>query len=266
MDEAEATENRLRDWHRESFGWKDDQISSSMNFFQLDSYEDYDGTEDVSIGSGEGEDVVTVDGVMLVGNNARSNEDAPTVTSTPLSTSVTMAADVVIREKLVVLLLRKCLSSPTMVQLLEQLLECQISARGDVPSGTATGTTNTFTIGDVQNSIKYQTNEQGKLQGWIERIIDAQSVLDHDRQRPTSRPLLAKKKSSGGTDENLATTLMVQELRRIDDDALQKRAANTSNRMGGANTNENMMESFVSREVPMWETNGSGDWFMMQKT
>jgi hypothetical protein len=115
----------------------------------------------------------------------------------------------------------KRLSSTKMIQLIERLHKRSIATEKKIMAVSANTNgqeiENGFNIGDMSNSRKYMETELQMLQWNIDRIIDAQGLLDAERTERAVR----------GEDKGLASILeaRLRELRRAEEEAFQRKLA-----------------------------------------
>lgn len=126
----------------------------------------------------------------------------------------------------------KRLSSTTMIQLIERLHKRSIATEKKRMSVSVISNgqeiENGFNIGDMSNSREYMESELQMLKWNIDRIIDAQGLLDIERTERSAR----------GEDRGLASVLeaRLRELRRAEEEAFQRKLAMKFNAGGTINT------------------------------
>jgi hypothetical protein len=112
----------------------------------------------------------------------------------PLEEAELDSTDAELSRRLANILREKRLSSVTMEQLVVRLYERSLSAEKRIRNSNGIEidqqSDNAFNIGDVSNSIEYNETELSLIQWWIERIIDAQSLLDKDANKNAVAPVL----------------------------------------------------------------------------
>jgi len=93
-------------------------------------------------------------------------------------------------------------------------------------------TKNSFTIGDVMNSISYNQHEYGYLYGLVDCVINAQIIVDNENNNKT-RSIAARKKNN-----NIAHILQakVRELKQMYEEKYQRELANYVNKNDNTHT------------------------------
>lgn len=136
---------------------------------------------------------------------------------------------------------RKPLTASTMLNLIDRIFERETIANERVLSTLTKTNAEGFVIGDVTNSVEYNQAELSRLEGWIDRLIKAQSILDKDTQE--HRYTREKR--------GLAPSLeaRIRQLRRKEEETYQRNLAEKLN--GGSKTNEQVddMPRLVSQTM-----------------
>jgi len=191
MDEAAVAESKLRDSQKKSIAQKNDRIDSIIHEFLCLPYAHADnhnnGTDHVNDNDNDNDNE---------NNNDNDNDND--------STDIT---DLALLSMTTTLLRRLKLSPSTSLNLIERLIQREITAREAVTvTDNSTGATPGFQIADLSNAKDYRQLESTRLEGWADRIIQAQAKLD-----------ITNKDATNINNHNLATTLKVRarELRRI---------------------------------------------------
>lgn len=137
---------------------------------------------------------------------------------------------------------RKPLTSSTMLNLIDRIYERETMANEKVLSTlTTNANAEDFVIGDVTNSVEYNQAELSKLEGWIDRLIQAQSILDKDTNE------------NRYTDDKrgLAPALeaRIRQLRRKEEEDYQRKLAHKINKGSTANEKLDGMPQLVSQTL-----------------
>jgi hypothetical protein len=114
-------------------------------------------------------------------------------------------------------LLEKKLSTAKLLLLVERIFE-RLTIREDDSSLT----NSSFMIGDKSNSKEYRENEGVRIQGLIDRIINAQIILDRDQEKNLSQ-------GSGGSRVASILSSRVRELTNAEEQEYQRRLARVLN-------------------------------------
>lgn len=142
--------------------------------------------------------------------------------------------------ELVGVLRRKHLAASTMLSLVDRIFERETIANEKVLSTLTSTSVKDFAIGDVTNSVEYNQAELSKLEGWVDRLIQAQSILDKDTEenRFTCDKL--------GLAPSLETR--IRQLKRKEEENYQRKLAE---KMNAGSTNEQFdgMSQFVSQTM-----------------
>jgi len=126
----------------------------------------------------------------------------------------------------------KRLSSTKMIQLIERLHERSIATEKKLMAVSVNTNgqeiENGFNIGDMANSREYMETELQMLKWNIDRIIDAQGLLDTERTERSVR----------GGDKGLASVLeaRLRDLRKAEEESFQRKLAMKFNERGTINT------------------------------
>lgn len=116
---------------------------------------------------------------------------------------------------------RRHLSSATMMNLVERIFERETIANENVLRMLTQSSPNDFVVGDVTSSVEFNQTELTKLDGWLDRLVSAQSILDSengghykDNKRGIAPSLEAR----------------IRELKRQEEDKYKRKLANKVNK------------------------------------
>jgi len=130
----------------------------------------------------------------------------------------------ILLQRVVDKLQEKKLSAFKTIQLIERMHEREMKVKRKYMNGYNINPTNptSFNIGDVSNSMELSQNDVLILQGWIDRIIEAQSIIDETTETKSTR--------SNNVKVSNRLKSRIKELRKEEEEEYQRNLAKSINK------------------------------------